>query len=101
MGDGGGVHVRELGNLGQHDGDDADVLNADPTVVQVVRKGLNVDQGHVVVREGAHISKDRKSLDVLTWFLREGAKISQGTKSLAWFLREWAKIFQDRKVLTS
>ena len=95
------MRVRELGNLGQHDGDDADVLNADPTVVQVVRKGLNVDQGHVVVREGAHISKDRKSLDVLTWFLREGAKISQGTKSLAWFLREWAKIFQDRKVLTS
>ena len=56
------MRVRELGNFGQHNGDDADVLNADPTVVQVVRKGLNVDQGHVVVREGAHISKDRKSL---------------------------------------
>ena len=87
----------------------SDVLNADPTVVQVDRKGLNVDQGHVVVREGAHISQDRKSLDVLTWFLREGAKISQKVltswcgfwnkklrfpkveKVLTWFLREGAK----------
>ena len=50
MGDGGGVRVRELGNFGQHDGDDADLPNADPTVVQIVRKGLNVDKGHVVVR---------------------------------------------------
>ena len=96
------MRVRELGNLGQHDGDDADVLNADPTVVQVVRKGLNVDQGHVVVREGAHISQNRKSLDVLTWFLREGAKISQGRKSLdvlTWFLREGAKISRGTKSL--
>ena len=50
LGDSGGVRVRELGNFGQHDGDDFDVQNADPSVVQVVRKGLTVDRGRVVVR---------------------------------------------------
>ena len=44
------MRVRELGNFGQHDGDDANVQNADPSVVQVVRKGLTVDRGRVVVR---------------------------------------------------
>ena len=43
--DGGGVRVRKLGNFGQHDGDDVDVQNADPWVVQVVRKGFDRRSG--------------------------------------------------------
>ena len=43
------MHVRDLGNFDQHDGDDANVQNADLSVVQVVRKGLTVTRGRIVV----------------------------------------------------
>ena len=39
------MRVRKLGNFGQHDGDDVDVQNADPWVVQVVRKGFDRRSG--------------------------------------------------------
>ena len=51
------MRVRERGNFGQHDGDDANVQNADPSVVQVVRKGLTVTRGRIVVRAIPDASK--------------------------------------------
>ena len=44
------MDVRELGDFGEHGGDDADVPDVDASVVQVVRKGLTVHRGRRVVK---------------------------------------------------
>ena len=49
--------IRDLGNFDQHDGDDANVLNADPSVVQVVRNGLTVTRGCIMIRAIPDASK--------------------------------------------